>query len=69
VQTDRGTEFFAEQVQRLSKLNFIKFRSIPPRSPHLNGKGERSQGHPQDAPLQRENTSAAGKNFSLMHVF
>jgi transposase InsO family protein len=44
VQTDRGTEFFAEQVQRFLKLNFIKFRPIPPRSPHLNGKVERSQG-------------------------
>lgn len=44
VQTDRGTEFFAEQVQRFLKQNFIKFRPIPPRSPHLNGKVERSQG-------------------------
>jgi transposase InsO family protein len=43
VQTDRGTEFFAEQVQNFLKENFIKFRPIPPRSPHLNGKVERSQ--------------------------
>lgn len=42
-QTDRGTEFFAEQVQDWLRANFIKFRPIPPRSPHLNGKVERSQ--------------------------
>jgi len=43
VQTDRGTEFFAESVQKWLRENFIKFRPIPPRSPHLNGKVERSQ--------------------------
>jgi transposase InsO family protein len=42
-QTDRGTEFFAERVQDWLRANFIKFRPIPPRSPHLNGKVERSQ--------------------------
>jgi len=43
IQTDRGTEFFADSVQRRLKEEFIKFRPIPPRSPHLNGKVERSQ--------------------------
>lgn len=43
IQTDRGTEFFAEPVQRRLKLECIKFRPNPPRSPHLNGKVERSQ--------------------------
>ena len=43
IQTDRGTEFFAEAVQRRLMAEFIKFRPIPPRSPHLNGKVERSQ--------------------------
>lgn len=43
VQTDRGTEFFAEAVQRWLMEHCIKFRPIPPRSPHLNGKVERSQ--------------------------
>ena len=43
LQTDRGREFFAESVQRKLKANLIKFRPIPPRSPHLNGKVERSQ--------------------------
>jgi transposase InsO family protein len=43
IQTDRGGEFFAESVQRWLMQNFIKFRPIPPRSPHLNGKVERSQ--------------------------
>ncbi|UAW63593.1 IS481 family transposase [Mycoavidus sp. HKI] len=43
IQTDRGTEFFAESVQRYLMSNCIKFRPIPPRSPHLNGKVERSQ--------------------------
>ena len=43
VQTDRGTEFFAAQVHTWLRANFIKFRPIPPRSPHLNGKVERSQ--------------------------
>lgn len=43
IQTDRGTEFFAERVQRRLKEEFIKFRPLPPRSRHLNGKVERSQ--------------------------
>ena len=43
IQTDRGGEFFAEQVQRWLATYAIKFRPIPPRSPHLNGKEERSQ--------------------------
>ena len=43
VQTDRGTEFFAQQVQEWLSENFIKFRPVAPRSPHLNGKVERSQ--------------------------
>ena len=43
IQTDRGREFFAIKVQkRLMELG-IKFRPIKPRSPHLNGKVERSQ--------------------------
>jgi transposase InsO family protein len=43
VQTDRGGEFFAESVQRRLMGECIKFRPIPQRSPHLNGKVERSQ--------------------------
>lgn len=43
IQTDRGREFFAEQVQRRLMDCAIKFRPLPPRSPHLNGKVERSQ--------------------------
>ena len=43
IQTDRGTEFFAEPVQKRLKGECIKFRPNPPRSPHLNGKVERSQ--------------------------
>lgn len=43
MQTDRGTEFFAEAVQRRLMAEAIKFRPIPPRSPHLNGKVERVQ--------------------------
>lgn len=43
VQTDRGGEFMAELVQRWLGNHAIKFRPIPPRSPHLNGKVERSQ--------------------------
>lgn len=43
IQTDRGLEFFAESVQtKLMELH-IKFRPNRPRSPHLNGKVERSQ--------------------------
>jgi transposase InsO family protein len=42
-QTDRGTEFFAEDVQRRLMGEAIRFRPIPPRSPHLNGKVERVQ--------------------------
>lgn len=43
IQTDRDGEFFAESVQQRLRKEFIKFRPIPPRSPHLNGKVERSQ--------------------------
>jgi transposase InsO family protein len=43
LQTDRGTEFFAESVQRRLMNEAIRFRPIPPRSPHLNGKVERVQ--------------------------
>ncbi len=43
VQTDRGTEFFAEAIQRRLMAWSVKFRPIPPRSPHLNGKIERAQ--------------------------
>lgn len=43
VQTDRGAEFFAEEVQHRLMAEAIKFRPIPPRSPHLNGKVERVQ--------------------------
>lgn len=43
IQTDRGAEFFAEKVQRRLMAETIKFRPLPPRSPHLNGKVERAQ--------------------------
>jgi transposase InsO family protein len=43
VQTDRGLEFFALEVQfRLMEYG-IKFRPNKPRYPHLNGKVECSQ--------------------------
>lgn len=43
IQTDRGLEFFSENVQlKLMSLG-IKFRPNKPGSPHLNGKVERSQ--------------------------
>ena len=43
IQTDRGTEFFAEKVQLKMMEYGIKFRPNKPASPHLNGKVERSQ--------------------------
>src|SRR5690348_7200931 len=43
VQTDRGAEFVNEGFQQKLRETFIKFRPINPRSPHLNGKVERSQ--------------------------
>ena len=43
IQTDRGLEFFAESVQRRLMEWGIKFRPTKPRSPHLNGKVERTQ--------------------------
>jgi len=43
IQTDRGQEFFAYEFQERLKEYRIKFRPIKPRSPHLNGKVERSQ--------------------------
>ena len=43
VQTDRGREFFAVNVQEKLKQYSIKFRPDKPGSPHLHGKVERSQ--------------------------
>ena len=43
VQTDWGTEFFNHDFQYELHEHFIKFRPIRPRSPHLNGKVERTQ--------------------------
>jgi len=43
IQTDWGTEFFNDLFQEELHEHFIKFRPIKPRSPHLNGKVERSQ--------------------------
>lgn len=43
IQTDRGREFLADKVQKKLMQWAIKFRPIKPRSPHLNGKVERSQ--------------------------
>jgi transposase InsO family protein len=43
IQTDWGTEFFNYSFQEELHEHFIKFRPIRPRSPHLNGKVERSQ--------------------------
>jgi transposase InsO family protein len=42
-QTDRGTEFFAEKVQKKFMLHGTKFRPNKSASLHLNGKVERSQ--------------------------
>lgn len=42
IQTDRGREFFAYKFQERLIEYGIKFRPIKPRSPHLNGKVERS---------------------------
>ena len=43
IQTDRGREFFAVEVQDKLKEYCIKFRPNKSGSPHLNGKVERSQ--------------------------
>jgi len=43
VQTDWGTEFFNFKFQEELHEHYIKFRPIKPRSPHLNGKVERTQ--------------------------
>lgn len=43
IQTDRDREFFAYKVQKKLMEYCIKFRPIKPKSPHLNGKAERSQ--------------------------
>lgn len=43
IQTDRGQEFFAYEVQECLRDWKIKFRPIKPFSPHLNGKVERAQ--------------------------
>lgn len=43
IQTDRGGEFISEAFQNKLRDKQIRFRPIKPRSPHLNGKVERSQ--------------------------
>jgi len=43
IQTDWGTEFFNEAFQLELHEHYIKYRPIKPRSPHLNGKVERTQ--------------------------
>jgi transposase InsO family protein len=43
VQTDRGQEFFAHEVQGRLRDRRVKFRPNRPRAPHLNGKVERVQ--------------------------
>jgi transposase InsO family protein len=43
IQTDRGSEFLGEGFQNALRQAKIKLRPTPPRSPHLNGKVERSQ--------------------------
>ena len=43
VQTDRGGEFFASEVQNRLRDRRIKFRPNRPRAPHLNGEVERVQ--------------------------
>jgi len=42
IQTDRGREFFAHSYQEILMKWGIKFRPIKSRSPHLNGKVERT---------------------------
>ena len=43
IQTDWGTEFFNDAFQQELHEHYIKFRPIRPRTPHLNGKVERTQ--------------------------
>jgi transposase InsO family protein len=43
IQTDWGTEFFNYDFQYELHEHFIKYRPIKPKSPHLNGKVERTQ--------------------------
>ena len=42
IQTDWGTKFFNDAFQEGLMEHYVRFRSIKPRSPHLNGKVERS---------------------------
>lgn len=43
IQTDRGPEFISDEFQKVLRAKRIQFRPIRARSPHLNGKVERSQ--------------------------
>jgi len=43
LQTDRGREFMAYEVQECLRDYVIKYRPMKPASPHLNGKVERAQ--------------------------
>jgi hypothetical protein len=59
VQTDRGTEFFAVEVQEKLMDDCIKFRPIMPRSPHFKGKVENSVNYVQENALK-------GRKFSSL---
>ena len=66
VQTDWGTEFFNDLFQYELADHFIKFRPIKPRSPHLNGKVERSHFSDKSEfystiPRQQKNIELANK--------
>jgi transposase-like protein len=61
VQTDRGQEFFAYEVQDELREQHIKFRPVGsaapnPRAPHLNGKVERVQSAPRSRSSGRRST-------------
>jgi transposase InsO family protein len=43
IQTDRGTEFMAYEIQDALLELHIKFRHVRTGAPHLNGKVERAQ--------------------------
>lgn len=57
VQTDRGMEFFAYEFQQRLMDYAIKFRPIKPRSPHLNGKVERSHRNPTGKSFTQQSIS------------
>ncbi|WP_162034169.1 transposase family protein [Chryseobacterium potabilaquae] len=68
IQTDWGTEFFNYSFQYELHENFIKYRLIKPRSPHLNGKVERTRETDKSEFWSRVDLSDSDLNLNALAI-